>query len=466
MWVDNIIPKICWVRITIFLIAVQVLHKVGASYDCDKFKQQCETYCGVNSVSSFTCEPNSVPRRLVSSLSFSQNSIFQQQDTRGGSHSCTCQQTNVDQCQEYTDFCSQECGGSSFVKEFTCTLEQISDDNTLGSSKMLQMECQCQEQIDDASPLEDISITVVPPPAKAASGTSDLVQAFTQSQQISTNGAYQCYDYLPTREGTCADRIAWGSCEESWMREKYFCARSCGFCDDPESQEHDCYTEYYSCSQVCGGEFDFACYRTEKKSDCVCIQSETTALDQEDVAMGTNVGVSLVVDGSNNDCNDYTVAKRGSCQDRTDLNSQRNNNKGDEWLSAHNKFRQNHCVQNLKWSSTLAEEADKMASECGLVENDQRSWNYYKQVGSMNSVSASEIVSSWYSIGINNGLDFQNPEFSTEVAPTLKVIWRSSIYVGCSKQECGGEVYAYCLYDPPGNLLTDNIQDEVAIVCD
>lgn len=42
--------------------------------------------------------------------------------------------------------------------------------------------------------------------------------------------AQTCFDKAPGDGTTCKQRVAWGSCKESWLREKGLCARSCGRC--------------------------------------------------------------------------------------------------------------------------------------------------------------------------------------------------------------------------------------------
>eukprot|EP01025_Chloroclados_australasicus_P015906 TRINITY_DN1774_c0_g1_i1.p1 TRINITY_DN1774_c0_g1~~TRINITY_DN1774_c0_g1_i1.p1 ORF type:complete len:512 (-),score=43.14 TRINITY_DN1774_c0_g1_i1:586-2031(-) len=474
-----------------YLVLWMLFMRVRSLYDCDVFRQDCEQHCGANSLQGFACVSNSQPQTFVGSITVPISHEMLQ--SKGGQHSCACRDQSLNQCTEYAQFCDAECGGTDMIEEYSCELERMSDSVALADVANLQMKCQCLDVTNatpDISPGITISVLTSPDvdkPAKAAPVTAQAVQA-AQASVVQDNN---CFDYLPISEGTCEFRAAWDSCQESWMSEKYYCAKTCGFCDQPETALYDCYAEFVSCSEVCGGAVEFACYRIERKSDCACIDEAQQAaiLAQQQKIPSADDDVFL-----SNECVDYIPEKEGNCSDRlmwnscseawmreknycaktcgfcqaTDRDSVIEDNTNDlttDWLSAHNLYRQKHCVQDLSWSASLAIEAQTMADQCGVANNDERSWNLFKSSRNIAQIDPELIVSSWYQAGVDNNLDFSDPIFSKQIAPASKVIWKSSREIGCGIAECSGSVYAYCLYDPPGNVLA-NFKEEITPICD
>eukprot|EP01026_Neomeris_dumetosa_P072647 TRINITY_DN7403_c0_g1_i3.p1 TRINITY_DN7403_c0_g1~~TRINITY_DN7403_c0_g1_i3.p1 ORF type:complete len:633 (-),score=91.76 TRINITY_DN7403_c0_g1_i3:446-2257(-) len=208
-------------------------------------------------------------------------------------------QTNADtvavaeaqDCEMYGEKCSNECEGKDNIQEIKC----------YGLDKDAR-ECVCKQPN-----FPDIFSTKPP-----NTGTMSVPIVASNPQQLD-NGQVEgsCYDFLPRKEGTCADRVEWGSCSESWMSEKFYCAISCEMCDDALSARYDCLPEFEACYEQCDGVDniqEFACFRELQKSECDCSKEVKRLSAGED---------DFVIE----ECSDFLPAKEGTCQQRKEWGS-------------------------------------------------------------------------------------------------------------------------------------------------
>eukprot|EP01023_Acetabularia_acetabulum_P011774 TRINITY_DN15487_c0_g1_i2.p1 TRINITY_DN15487_c0_g1~~TRINITY_DN15487_c0_g1_i2.p1 ORF type:complete len:622 (-),score=58.55 TRINITY_DN15487_c0_g1_i2:256-2121(-) len=248
-------------QIFLFLLQIQVQ---GQTYNCNQYKSGCSEYCGGAAlIDNFKC-----------TLS---------ETGQSGTHSCTCKSLpdlfqNLQICDDYKKQCSAIClkqGSPTKIvtPQVTCEPEGM---NSMGFS------CDCK--------IEDLQVK---------------------------NSDIKCYNHLPESEGTCDDRQFWGSCEEWWMRSKYFCAETCNFCEWGAKQDYDCYEEYQNCQQRCAGSEEniqeFACYTDLNKNDCIC-KPGVNIVNNPSPFLGA-------VELPKEECYDSLPAKEGTCEQRVSWGS-------------------------------------------------------------------------------------------------------------------------------------------------
>ncbi|MBK1987082.1 hypothetical protein A0J48_005945 [Sphaerospermopsis aphanizomenoides BCCUSP55] len=131
-----------------------------------------------------------------------------------------------------------------------------------------------------------------------------------------------------------------------------------------------------------------------------------------------------------------------------------------EILNAHNKYRQEVNVPPLKWSNTLASNAQKwanyLASRGGALQHSQNSGEGENLwAGTAGYFSYTQMVDSWgkekqYFV---NGT-FPNVSSTGnwyDVGHYTQIIWRNTTAVGCGVARGGGKDILVCRYSPPGN---------------
>ncbi|WP_413175082.1 CAP family protein [Anabaena azotica] len=131
-----------------------------------------------------------------------------------------------------------------------------------------------------------------------------------------------------------------------------------------------------------------------------------------------------------------------------------------ELLNAHNKYRQEVNVPPLKWSNTLANNAQQwannLASRGGNLQHSQNTGEGENLwAGTAGYFSYTQMVDSWgqekqYFV---NGI-FPNVSSTGnwyDVGHYTQIIWRNTAAVGCGVARGGGKDILVCRYSPPGN---------------
>eukprot|EP01025_Chloroclados_australasicus_P029624 TRINITY_DN2961_c0_g1_i6.p1 TRINITY_DN2961_c0_g1~~TRINITY_DN2961_c0_g1_i6.p1 ORF type:complete len:651 (-),score=82.01 TRINITY_DN2961_c0_g1_i6:1184-2980(-) len=209
----------------------------------------------------------------------------------------------LSECEIFGDECSNRCEGEANLDEVVCY--GVPEEERV---------CVCKD-----APLRD---TLPTAPAIASTAVPVTPSDTAASEQLTSSVIEgDCYDFLPESEGTCRDRIEWNSCGESWMSEKFYCAISCGFCDEPLSQQHDCLSDFQDCLEQCGSDADiqeFACFRIEKKSECTCAREvKRVSSAQQDIPT--------------DNCFDFIPENEGTCEQRKEWGSCT-----EEWMAEKN----------------------------------------------------------------------------------------------------------------------------------
>lgn len=130
-----------------------------------------------------------------------------------------------------------------------------------------------------------------------------------------------------------------------------------------------------------------------------------------------------------------------------------------EILSKHNELRTSHGVAGLNWSSTLYEEAQKIADNyvCdGELEHSDLPFGENLALG----YNTSNAVMAWYNEYVN--YNYTAGIFSENTGHFTQLVWKNTTELGCAYVICGqyyGQ-YTVCEYKAPGNVLghfTENV---------
>ncbi len=136
-------------------------------------------------------------------------------------------------------------------------------------------------------------------------------------------------------------------------------------------------------------------------------------------------------------------------------------------VAAHNKWRSEVGVSNIKWSDTLAKTAqawaDKLKSNgCALKHSPDSRYgeNLYK-AGPITwsdgrteaqSVTAQKVVDSWGNERHNYNYD--NNSCSGICGHYTQLVWKNTREVGCGMAICNDKSQVWvCNYNPPGNYI-------------
>jgi hypothetical protein len=128
-------------------------------------------------------------------------------------------------------------------------------------------------------------------------------------------------------------------------------------------------------------------------------------------------------------------------------------------LTAHNRYRADHCAAALTWSAPLAAEAQRWADSlaargCAFEHNPKtRDGENLAFFGPPGSVTEQGVAEMWYRE--RDVYDFDRPGFSFEAGHFTQLVWRRTTELGCGSVTCGdGELWV-CNYAPAGNVEGD-----------
>ncbi|XP_029201239.2 uncharacterized protein LOC114965693 isoform X5 [Acropora millepora] len=127
-------------------------------------------------------------------------------------------------------------------------------------------------------------------------------------------------------------------------------------------------------------------------------------------------------------------------------------------LRLHNKFRAWHNSPPLKWSSSLAAKAQRIAQEMAgdpIHLADLEAANSGINIASLKQdydIAAEKATAQWYSE--IKSYNFGKPRIRNSNRHFTQLIWRDSkkIGIGEAKSSDGRHTYVVALYDPPGNI--------------
>jgi len=127
------------------------------------------------------------------------------------------------------------------------------------------------------------------------------------------------------------------------------------------------------------------------------------------------------------------------------------------FLTTHNDVRASFDVSPLEWSTSLASKAQEWANGCkfestgGSLSPERYGENITAGAGHFSVEDATKLFTGDYS-------DFQAYHSFTHFT---QVVWKSTTRLGCGVAQCDGifdssygkATYYVCLYDPPGNVI-------------
>ena len=128
-------------------------------------------------------------------------------------------------------------------------------------------------------------------------------------------------------------------------------------------------------------------------------------------------------------------------------------------LKLHNKFRGWHSSPALKWSSSLARKAQKLADD--LARNNDSAMESLEMnelpgeniavIENGYSTAAESAVKQWY--GEVKGYSFAHPSLDDSTKHFSQVVWKGTkkAGIGLAKSKSSDNTYVVALYDPPGN---------------
>jgi uncharacterized protein YkwD len=125
-------------------------------------------------------------------------------------------------------------------------------------------------------------------------------------------------------------------------------------------------------------------------------------------------------------------------------------------LEAHNKYRAMHQSPALKWSRSLAKEADawaqKLAKENSLRNGDTDDGENLYGITGKSDVKGNEPIDKWYDEVRN--YNYRRPGFQSDAGHFTQIVWKSTKEVGVGKAKTpDGKVFVVARYRPPGNVV-------------
>lgn len=139
-----------------------------------------------------------------------------------------------------------------------------------------------------------------------------------------------------------------------------------------------------------------------------------------------------------------------------DLNSELENTVVQEFLDAHNSYRNDVGIGNISWSEEVAESAQAWADELAIKCDFKHSGGDYGEniwAGTTGAYSPTDVVDTW-------GAEIEDYSYETNTCAEGKdcghytqIVWENSTKVGCGVVTCDGLDIWVCQYDPPGNFI-------------
>jgi pathogenesis-related protein 1 len=130
-----------------------------------------------------------------------------------------------------------------------------------------------------------------------------------------------------------------------------------------------------------------------------------------------------------------------------------------EMLVAHNAVRQKTGVPSLKWSNTLAAQAEEWAKKLAATGASKMQGVPGQNIGYTSppgGINATGIVAAWVAEVAN-----YDHEKNACIDPKLachhytQVVWKNTAYVGCATARDAERDIWVCDYDPPGNDVAE-----------
>jgi uncharacterized protein YkwD len=128
---------------------------------------------------------------------------------------------------------------------------------------------------------------------------------------------------------------------------------------------------------------------------------------------------------------------------------------GQAFVDAHNRHRAKHCAPPLRWSSEVAESAqrwaDGLARRGCILDHSHGRYGENLASGTPGYLGPEAVVEMWY--GEARDYSYRRPGFSPATGHFTQVVWVRSASLGCGFAPCDDSEVWVCQYDPPGNFL-------------
>lgn len=139
-------------------------------------------------------------------------------------------------------------------------------------------------------------------------------------------------------------------------------------------------------------------------------------------------------------------------------------------LKLHNTFRVWHHSPALKWSSSLAKKAQKLADDLAQNQDPSMTTAEMKELPGENiavllaqdyNTAAETATRQWY--GEVKWYNFLHPAMTDETRHFTQIVWKSTkkAGIGISKSKLNQNVYVVALYDPPGDIESQGLKRNV-----
>lgn len=123
-------------------------------------------------------------------------------------------------------------------------------------------------------------------------------------------------------------------------------------------------------------------------------------------------------------------------------------------LSAHNRYRADHCAAPMTWSPKLEQVAQAWANSlkadgCKFGHSGGQ-YGENLAAGTSGTLDGNAVAAMWYDE--IKDYDFKSGGFSMQTGHFTQVVWKGTSSIGCGKATCRGMDIWVCNYDPPGNV--------------
>ncbi|KAI5814729.1 CAP domain-containing protein [Pyronema omphalodes] len=121
-----------------------------------------------------------------------------------------------------------------------------------------------------------------------------------------------------------------------------------------------------------------------------------------------------------------------------------------EFLSAHNKYRREHGVPNLKWDANLERSAQDYANKCIWGHSDSGKRLNIGECMSKGHPNPTKTVDGWVS---ERALyNYQTGDYNPATNHFTGIVWKGTTHVGCGAAKCGPQWHYVCHYRNLGNI--------------